>query len=117
MGTKKKKATKLSPAAQKAKELGVELGKKAGSKQRAKIACENISEETMEFIRSETAALRKKRHKELSTPEKTQLALVEGTLAKVKEAARREGLSQSSWMRRVINIALVQHENIFGPLE
>ena len=58
-----------------------------------------------------------KRHKELSTPEKTQLALVEGTLAKVKEAARREGLSQSSWMRRVINIALVQHENIFGPLE
>ena len=58
-----------------------------------------------------------KRHKELATPEKTQLALVEGTLAKVKEAARREGLSQSSWIRRVINIALKQHENVFGELE
>ena len=57
------------------------------------------------------------RDKATSAPEKTQLALPAGTLDRVKVAAEREGLSQSSWIRRWILIGLKENENTFGEIE
>ena len=48
------------------------------------------------------------------TPERTQLALPEGTLERIKAAAESEGLSQSAWIRRLIFLGLLENERLRG---
>jgi len=55
-----------------------------------------------------------KREKQLSTPEKTTLALPAGTLLRIKEAADSVGITQSGFMRQAIFIALQESEKRRG---
>jgi hypothetical protein len=54
------------------------------------------------------------RAKQINTPEKTTLALPDGTLLRIKEAADSVGITQSGFMRQAIFIALQESERRRG---
>ena len=51
-----------------------------------------------------------KRYRGLKLPERTQLALPEGTLERIEKGSEREGLGKGQYMRRAILVTLLESD-------